>query len=261
MALKIGVVTDIHNGPDMDTRIGSQAIPMLDRFVTAMRRFQPDVIIDLGDRINDVSVAEDRARIQAVRDRLASVGVPVLFLYGNHDLINVKADEQRRILGKKGDYESLDVKGFHLILLNSQDPTFDGVGGTISDAQLAWLQEDLHSSQGPILVFCHHPLNEQDSSGHWYFGDHQAYALAVNRERARELLERSGRVRAIFHGHMHWNHVSVNNGMAYVTVESLICNGLTGGPPAGCFAEVVAEPQGVLRVEVKGALPMTFVYS
>lgn len=261
MALKIGVVTDIHNGPDMDTRIGSQAMPMLDRFVTAMRRFRPDVIIDLGDRINDVSVEDDRARIQAVRDRLVSVGVPVLFLYGNHDLINVKPEEQRRILGKKGDYESLDCKGFHLILLNSQDPTIDGVGGTISDAQLAWLQEDLQSSRGPILVFCHHPLNEQDSSGHWYFGDHQAYALAGNRERARALLERSGRVRAIFHGHMHWNHVTVNNGMAYVTVESLICNGLTGGPPAGCFAQVIAEPQGAFQVDVKGALPMTFVCS
>ncbi len=261
MALKIGLVTDIHNGPDMDTRIGSQAIPMLTRFVAAMRRFQPDIIIDLGDRINDVSVAEDRARIQAVRDHLTSVGVPVLFLYGNHDLINVKPEEQRRILAKKGDYESLDCKGFHLILLNSQDPTIEGVGGTISETQIGWLQEDLRTSVGPTLVFCHHPLNEQDSRGHWYFGDHQRYALAVNRERARALLERSARVRAIFHGHMHWNHVSVSNGMAYITVESLICNGLTGGPPAGCFAEVVAELQGAVRVDVKGALPMTFVYS
>lgn len=261
MGLKIGVVTDIHNGPDIDTRIGSAAIPMLDRFVAAMRRFQPDVIVDLGDRINDVSVEQDRARIQAVRDRLASVGGPVLFLYGNHDLINVKPEEQRRLLGKKEDYESIDVKGFHLILLNSQDPTFGGVGGTISTTQLKWLEEDLCDSHGPILVFCHHPLNEQDFSGHWYFGDHPDYALAVNREEARSLLKRSGRVRAAFHGHMHWNHVTVNGGMAYVTVESLICNGLTGGPPAGCFAEVIAEEQGALRVDVKGSLPMTFVYS
>jgi 3',5'-cyclic-AMP phosphodiesterase len=259
MTLKIGIVTDIHNGPDMDTRIGSMAIPMLDRFVEAMGRFRPDIIVDLGDRINDVSVAEDRARIQTVRDRLVSLGIPVLFLYGNHDLINVKPDEQRRLLGKTGDYESRDVKGFHLILLNSQDPTFDGVGGTISEAQLEWLQADLDSSQGPVLVFCHHPLNEQDSSTHWYFGDHSAYALAVNRERARAILARSGRVRAIFHGHMHWNHVTVKDGMSYVTVESLICNGLTGGPPAGCFAEVTTETEGGLRVDVRGRLPMTFV--
>jgi 3',5'-cyclic-AMP phosphodiesterase len=261
MALRIGVVTDIHNGPDMDTRIGSVAIPMLERFVAAMHRFKPDVIVDLGDRINDVSVDEDRTRIQAVRDRLASVGAPVLFLYGNHDLINVKPEEQRRILGKKGDYESVDLKGFHLILLNSQDPTFGGVGGTLSTKQLNWLEEDLRTSQGPVLVFCHHPLNEQDFSEHWYFGNHADYALVVNRERARKLLVASGRVRAAFHGHMHWNHVTVSEGVAYVTVESLICNGLTGGPPAGCFAEVVAEEHGPLRAVVRGALPMTFVYA
>jgi hypothetical protein len=58
---------------------------------------------------------------------------------------------------------------------------------------------------------------------------------------------------------MHWNHVTVKDGMSYVTVESLICNGLTGGPPAGCFAEVTAETESGLRVDVRGRLPMSFV--
>ncbi|MBI2455908.1 MAG: metallophosphoesterase [candidate division NC10 bacterium] len=127
MTLRIGIITDIHCGPDMDTRLGSTALPLLDTFAEEMtRRFKPNLIVDLGDRINDVAAGQDAERILTIRSRLESVGVPVLFLYGNHDLINVGPAEQQRLLGKKADYESLDFRGFHLILLNSQDPTFGG---------------------------------------------------------------------------------------------------------------------------------------
>lgn len=134
MTLRIGLVTDIHCGPDMDTRLGSHALPLLQRFREQMtQRFRPDLIVDLGDRINDVDPQGDRERIRQVRKQLEAVGVPVLSLYGNHDLINAGPAEQRALLGEEGDYESADVRGFHLILLNSQDPTFEGVGGTLSE--------------------------------------------------------------------------------------------------------------------------------
>ena len=261
MSLRIGLVTDIHSGPDMDTRLGSTAFPLLDRFVEEMaRRFKPDLVVDLGDRINDVEAREDTERIRKVRSRLESIGVPALFLYGNHDLINVGPAEQQRLLGKRGDYESLDFRGVHLILLNSQDPTFGGVGGTLSDVQLEWLEADLRNGEGPVVVFCHHPLNEQDVTPHWYFRDHPDFALAVNRERARTLLTRSRRVKAVFHGHMHWNHTAVIDGIPYITVESLVCCGMTNGQPAGAFTEVIVEETGRVQVEVRGALPMTFTH-
>lgn len=245
----------------MDTRLGSTALPLLDTFAEEMtRRFKPDLIVDLGDRINDVEAGQDAERILTIRSRLESVGVPVLFLYGNHDLINVGPAEQQRLLGKKADFESLDFRGFHLILLNSQDPTLGGVGGTVSEKQLAWLEQDLRDSEGPVVVFCHHPLNEQETSPHWYFNTHPDFALAVNRERVRALLARSGRVRAVFSGHMHWNHTQVLDGIPYITVESLVCCGMTGGQPAGGFTEAVLEEAGGLQVTVRGRLPMTFAY-
>lgn len=149
MSLRIGLVTDIHSGPDMDTRLGSKAFPILDRFVEEMaRRFKPDLVVDLGDRTNDVDAKTDAERIRILRSWLQSVGVPVLFVYGNHDLINVGAAEQQSLLGKKADFESLDFRGFHIMLLNSQDPTFGGVGGTLSDAQLEWLEADLRNGEG-----------------------------------------------------------------------------------------------------------------
>lgn len=191
---------------------------------------------------------------------LEAIGVPILFVYGNHDLINIGPADQRALLGKRGDYESMDVQGFHLILLNSQDPTFEGVGGTISEAQMQWLEADLASGTGPVVVFCHHPLDEQDSRPHWYFRTHPTHALAVNRERVRGLFARSGRVRAVFSGHMHWNHVEVIEGTPYITVESLVDCGLTNGNPAGGFSEVLLEETGPVDVKVRGGLPMEFAY-
>jgi len=259
--LRIGLITDIHSGPDMDTRLGSAAFPLLDRFVKEMsRRFRPDLIVDLGDRINDVSASEDVERIGRVKSRLESVGVPVLFLHGNHDLINIDKRQMRELLGKKSDYESMDFMGYHLVLLNTQDPTFGGVGGTISEDQLRWLDEDLDRCTGPVLIFSHHPLDEQKFDSHWFFAKHPDFALAVNRERSRALFARSGKVKAVFNGHMHWNNVEVIDGIPYITIGSLVDGGLTDGRPASAFAEVTLDEGVRVSVEVRGELPMSFSY-
>ncbi len=59
---------------------------------------------------------------------------------------------------------------------------------------------------------------------------------------------------------MHWNHTQVLDGIPYLTVESLVCCGMTGGEPAGGFTEVVLEEAGSLQVTVRGRLPMIFSY-
>lgn len=111
-----------------------------------------------------------------------------------------------------------------------------------------------------MVVFCHHPLDEQDSSPHWYFRTHPTHALAVNGEGGRALFASSGRVRAVVSGHMHWNHTEVIEGIPYTTVESLVDCGLTHGQPAGGFSEVLLEEGGRVEVRVRGGLPMEFTY-
>ena len=53
--MKIGVVADVHYGPDADTQLGRNAALLLDTFCEAMGTFRPDLIVDLGDRV--VSIA------------------------------------------------------------------------------------------------------------------------------------------------------------------------------------------------------------
>jgi 3',5'-cyclic AMP phosphodiesterase CpdA len=260
MALRIGLVTDIHHGPDKDVRTGTAARPLLAAFTTRMReQFRPDLIVDLGDRINDVDPAADRARLREVRDMLEAAGPPIVYAWGNHDLANVPPADARAILGKKADHESFDANGYHLVVLNSLDPTVERIGGTLSPAQLDWLERDLRETSRPTIVFCHHPLDEQDPGRHWYFADHPDHALAGNRERARRVLAASGRVRAVFNGHMHLNTVEVIDGIPYITVMSLVDSKMTNGP-SGCFAEIVLTDAGAVEVRLRGQLPMAVAF-
>lgn len=104
-----------------------RALGLLDHFAREMRtRFHPDLVVDMGDRINDVSLTEDARRITQVVQRVQSVGVPALFLHGNHDVPNLDRGTINQLLGRTADYESLDYGSVHLVLLNSQDPTFEG---------------------------------------------------------------------------------------------------------------------------------------
>src|SRR2546425_572320 len=130
MPLRIGLITDIHHGPDVDVRLGSAAPELLEKFTRRMRNdFRPDLIVDLGDRINDTDLDADKRRLGDVRRMLEAAGVPILYAWGNHDLLNVSPPEARAILGKKADYESREIGDYHIVILNSQDPTIERIGG------------------------------------------------------------------------------------------------------------------------------------
>ena len=260
MPLRIGLVTDIHHGPDVDVRVGSAAPELLASFTRRMREeFRPDLVVDMGDRINDTDPTTDKIRLAEVRGMLETAGVPVLYAWGNHDLINVRPAEARPILGKQGDFETRDVGGYHLVVLNSQDPTVEQIGGTLSDGQLDWLETDLKSGTTPALVFCHHPLDEQDPSRHWYFRHHHDHAGCHNRARARTILAASGRVKAVFNGHMHLNTVEVIDGIPYVTLMSLVDSAMTNGP-SGCHAEIFLSDAGSIEVNIRGQLPLAVAF-
>jgi 3',5'-cyclic-AMP phosphodiesterase len=213
-----------------------------------MGAFRPDLIVDLGDRINPVAPGRDVERTTWVHHQLARVGVPTYHVIGNTDVVNLTKAEQLAPLEKRRAYESLDEWEPRLILLDSEDPPFERVGGEIGKNQLAWLADVLERDARPALVFCHHPLDDQDLSGHRYFTGHPNRACVVNRLRVRALLERGGRVLAAFAGHMHWSRANVINRVPHVTLGSLVDCAYTEGRSSGAFAEVTIANR---RVEIR----------
>lgn len=255
--IRLGVVGDIHCGPDMGEMLGSRAPAMLEACGEAMRRFQPHAIVDLGDRINDVAAGQDRQRSTWVRRQLLGFGAPVVHVHGNHDVVNLSKAELDDVLGKRGPYEWIDLEGLRLVLLDSQDPSFDRIGGSIGSAQQEWLRDALDGGAPPALVFCHHPLDEQSLEHHWYFAAHPGHAFVQNRAPVRKILEGSKRVRAVFSGHMHWTRTTTVNGIPYITIGSLVSTGFTNGRPSGTFA-LVTVGATTIDVQVGGLLPDSF---
>jgi Icc protein len=249
---RLVVVGDIHCGPDQDTQLGSRAPELLDGVVAAARAFRAHGIVDLGDRINPVAHAQDRARTAYVRRRLLEAGVPVYHVLGNTDVANLEKHEVCRLLGKTGPYEIAELNGWRLVLLDSVDPPVERVGGAVGEAQRAWLADATRGAR-PCLVFSHHPLAEQPLEGHRYFTARPHLAGVRGAEDLRPFLDRPD-VRAVFAGHLHWTRTAAVGGTCHVTLASLVDCAYTGGEAANAYALVTAGRDG-LDVTVAGLMP------
>jgi alkaline phosphatase len=250
-------VADIHCGPDSDTQVGSRAPALLGAFVEAMRPFRPRCIVDLGDRVNSVARSQDLVRARYVRQRLRECGVPVYHVLGNTDVARVPPRDSLAAL-EAAPYGSADHGGWRLLFLNSVDPAAEGVGGTIGCEQLAWLEAALLEGNSPCLIFCHHPLDDQSLGGHRYFAARPNLAGVQNRRDVRAVLQRSGRVRAVFAGHMHWSRATRIEAIPYITLGSLVDRSYTE-EPSGAFAFVTASP-GAIDVRIGGHAPAHFTF-
>jgi len=79
------------------------------------------------------------------------------------------------------------------------------------------------------------------------------------RRELRALLARQGRVVAVLNGHLHWNHLFVDDAIPYITVHSLTENVRDDEPaePAAAWAVLRLEGSS-LSVVVAGAEPARY---
>ena len=257
--LTIGFVTDLHFGPKAFfegklRKLTHHAADLTRGVVAAMNdHFRPDLLVNLGDDIEDESREADLARYGECQDILRAAKAELVNVAGNHDTIHMGQADLNRFWGREGPlHYSLDRGGFHLVVLHTLEAK--DVDVRIPPAQLAWLAQDLAQIELPTVVFMHHSASEQDLSGSFWF--HAAPHLALVRERRelRAILEGSGKVRAVFNGHVHRNHIDVIGGIPYVTVQSLIENLDEDAPGTPAAAHAVAHLEGRrITVRVHGS--------
>ncbi|MSP25034.1 MAG: phosphoesterase [Myxococcales bacterium] len=259
--LTLGVVTDLHFGPAAAfggklRKLSHRAAELTLAFATRMRdEVRPDLVVNLGDVLEDESVEIDRARYAECMRLLASAGCEVVSLAGNHDVVHLTHVELRAAWGLEPTgplYRSLDRHGVHLVCLYTHE-TKD-VSVNIDEAQLAWLEADLERTTLPTVVLMHHSTAEQDLRQNRWFSKAPQLALVKERKQLRAIFESSGKVRLVLNGHLHWNHLDLIGAIPYVTVQSLIENVEDDAPgrPANASAIVrIAERR--VTVEVSGA--------
>jgi hypothetical protein len=156
--------------------------PRLGELIDEVRGLQPAFVVLTGDIIwGDVnSPSPDLARVEreweAVDSRLATLGVPVHRVPGNHDISGIGTrDIWRRRYGPLP--QAVTASGVRLLLLSSawipadgdarQNPYVRGVD--LDPAQVAWLEHELSGSGTvPTFAFIHHLLWWQTEDGKWW---------------------------------------------------------------------------------------------
>jgi predicted phosphodiesterase len=251
--LRIALIADIHHGVDQGTKLGSAALTLLQPFVDWVNAIGPDLVVELGDRINDLDKDADRQCTRDIASAFTAVQRPCIHILGNHDNNQLSREESEDVMQTTFASHSRDVQGYHLVFWNSAVQPVEG-GFHLALEDLRWLEADLAATDFPTIIFSHLPLDNGSMIGNFYFekavpkGAHYAEGAA-----ARDVLERSGKVIACLAGHTHWNARNTIDGVHYITIHSLTESFTTHPYPTGAFGILVIDES--LTVEVFGRDP------
>ena len=264
--LRIGIVTDLHFGPEARhegklRKLSHMAGALARDFVRRMNdEVRPDLVVNLGDDIEDESREADLARYGECQSILSSAAAPLVNVAGNHDLIHLNREDLCRFWRRGGPlYYSFDRGDWHFVVLHTIERK--DVDVRIPETQLQWLRDDLAAGTAPAVVFMHHSASEQSLDDSRWWPGRAHLALVKERQELRRIFERSGRVRAVVNGHLHWNHLDVIGAVPYVTVQSLIENVDDDAPgrPAAAHAVLHLTPRRIV-VRVHGNDPARYQF-
>lgn len=251
--LTFGMVTDVHYAdiPDRGERTYSRSLEKLKGCVDSLNALGADFLIELGDfkDIGDPPV-EEKGLIYLYRAKKVFSGFngPRYHVLGNHDLdclskAQFSSKAKNSGISPEASYYSFDLKGIHVIVL---DADYDSLGrdydhgrfkwsdANIPAKELNWLKSDLRHARGTTLVFCHQLLDGEGS------------AYIRNSKEVRRLLEKSGKVAAVFQGHVHEGQYHLMNGIHYYTLKALVEG---SSNEDNSFARVSVYPN---RISVQG---------
>jgi 3',5'-cyclic AMP phosphodiesterase CpdA len=203
--IRIGLIADIHKDAmyDADERLAS--------FLNTAKKRKPDFVIQMGDFCQPIPAN------QGFMDIWNAHSGPKYHLLGNHDMDGGFTRQQTMAFyGIASGHYSFDLKGFHFVFLDGNDPNpkpWAGYNRLLGPEQLSWLQADLEKTKLPTLIFSHQTLEDPE------VGVHNASVVRQVLEAANQ---KAGftKVIACFSGHNHTNYLTQINGIHYVQINS-----------------------------------------
>jgi alkaline phosphatase len=221
-SVRLGIVTDIHHAdkPEWGTRYYRESLGKLREAVAQFRNSKVDFLVQLGDLVDAAKDPDtERHWLKQALDILRGAGVATHSVLGNHCVQTLtKAQFLARTGTERGHY-GFDRAGFRFIVLDacyrrdavSYDAgNFDWKDTEIPPAERRWLEQQLDSASGRVLVFMHQRL------------DIPGVHTVASAPEVRHILEDSGKVLAVFQGHSHQNDYREINRIHYCTMRAVI---------------------------------------
>lgn len=244
--LRIGMITDLHYA-DKDARGSRHYRESLQKIEEATRSFQTakvDFVVELGDLIDEAKDAiTETAWLQEIDSKFKKMPGRRNYVLGNHCVATLSKTDFLKTVGQEKSYYSFDAKGVHVVVLDAcfrkdgveyDQGNFNWQDCAIPAKELNWLRSDLKSTKLPTVVFVHQRLD-----------DTERYSVK-NASEVRGVLEKSGKVMAVFQGHNHKNEHREVNGIHYCTLTAMVEG---RGEANNGYAILTVEPNGNLTID------------
>lgn len=256
--LRFGMVTDIHYaGIDPDPkpigvvgrRFYRESKRKLDEAVAVFNERRLAFAIELGD-FKDLTggKSETLRHLDEIEASFAAFKGPRYHVFGNHDFDCLTPTDLAAHLANDGrpmasGHYAFAHGGVKFIVLDAcydsqlrhyscNNPWNDA---NVPPEELDWLARELDAAKGPVVVFCHQRLDSSAEPRH----------LVRNAASVRRILERGGKVKAVFTGHQHKGAVNTEGGIPYYSLRALVCD---SGEGNNSFAEVALYSSGAFTV-------------
>lgn len=265
--MKIAIITDLHCGPlphyrKQDRMLGTSALDVIARFKSFVAEHSDiQCVLQLGDLVQEdveaPSQQEDVGNLTRAVAAFSELPCPLYHVAGNHEFATLEEKEVEEILGCKKLWYSFDIGKYRAIVLLARNESPSRI--VVKTEVREWLANELANTSREVLVFTHQSLADQDLRGNYWFEEIPNHCLIENRKDIRSLLASSGQVRGVFNGHVHWNNVTVHDGIPYYTIQSAVENVSWDGVPSGAFAIAdITEEQISIAVHGRDPWQSTF---
>jgi predicted phosphodiesterase len=221
--LRVGLMTDLHyaDKEPTKTRFYREALGKLDEAVNFFNKEKPAFVVELGDLIDKATTVEQEIEwLGTIEKRYARLTMPRHYVFGNHCVTTLTKAEFAEHTGRsKSPHYAFEEAGVKFIVLDAcyrEDgvaygrDNFDWKDTFIPATELEWLQAQLAATQGPVVIFAHQRL------------DNSAPHMVKNASAVRDVLEKSGKVLAVFQGHSHKNDYQQIAGIHYCTLVAMV---------------------------------------
>lgn len=256
------LISDIHFGTDklhdgVYKKLPSRALSLTRYMVNRINNeLRPSFVVQLGDAIEDEDAEVDEENYSTIIEAFKPLTMPIYHVVGNKEQVNLDLDQIRTVLKYPKLYYSFDSGDFHCAVLFSTSKSESEIN--IDEEQRKWLEADLNTTKKPTMIFLHHPLDDQDLSDSFWYEDKPEQCFVKERMAAREIIARSGKVLAVFNGHVHRNNLHSHDDVPYITLQSLVENVTEKSKtPSETFA-VVTVTTAEIRVEIEGINPTEY---
>ena len=259
--MKISIITDIHNGGESKNcphvrDLNYPLISAMEQFVDRATRIGADVVLELGDRIDDFDHDTDLALAKELAPAFKRFPREVVHILGNHDVVNLSKEENEEVFGRSFDSRVVDLGECRLIAWQP-DVHFDYQAGRFpaTSGHLGWLVQTLLEDDRPAIIATHVSLSGRAQTGNYYHHFQPTYSTYPDHEAVRAAVEKTGRVAIWLAGHSHWNTWTNISGIHHFTIQSHSERYTTYPKTAATFADLVIE-DGQFTLTVHGNDPL-----